>query len=177
VSLASAGALEAQQIIAHLCLEPLPVEGGLFRETYRAQELISAEALPSRYPAARSFSTAIYYLLTNEPGSFSALHRVKSDEVFHFYLGDPVELLMLHPGGGNERVVLGQDILQGQLVQFAVPHGTWQGSRLIPGGKFALLGTTVAPGFDYADYEHGNRAELVRLYPERAALIQRLTKD
>jgi uncharacterized protein len=168
---------KAQQIIAHLGLEPLPGEGGLFRETYRAKERIAHRALPSRYNSARSFSTAIYYLLTSDPGSFSSLHRVKSDETFHFYLGDPVEMLLLHPHGESERIVLGQNILRGQRVQFTVARGIWQGSRLISGGKFALLGTTVAPGFDYADYEQGERGKLLRLYPKQAQLIRRLTKS
>src|SRR5262245_48316309 len=147
----------AEALIERLKLQPHPKEGGFFRETYRAGESSTATALPARYGAARNHSTAIYYLLT--PTTFSALHRLKSDEVFHFYLGDPVRMLQLAPDGSGQTVVLGQDVLAGQQVQTMVPHGVWQGSLLEPGGKFALLGCTVAPGFDYADYEHGARAD------------------
>ena len=109
------------------------------------------------------------------PGACSRLHRLSSDEIFHFYLGDPVTMLFLHPGGGSEEIALGQDIEQGSLLQVTVPRGTWQGSFLQPGGRFALLGNTVAPGFDYADYEAGDRNALTGRYPERKELIARLT--
>jgi hypothetical protein len=96
--------------------------------------------------------------------------------VYHFYLGDPVELLLLFPDGAGRRVVLGPDILHGQQVQFVAPRGVWQGSRLLPGGRFALLGTTMAPGFDPTDYEGGRRHELLARYPDHAALIRALTR-
>jgi uncharacterized protein len=162
----------AEELIAFLKLQPHPKEGGFFRETYRAAE--SLTALPDRYGAPRSHSTAIYYLLT--PTTFSALHRLQSDEIFHFYLGDPVRMLQLQEGGGGREIVLGQDVLGGQQVQAVVPRGVWQGSILEPSGKFALLGCTVAPGFDYADYEEGHRAELTARYPKFATMIARLTQ-
>jgi hypothetical protein len=105
------------------------------------------------------------------------MHRLASDEVFHFYLGDAVEMLRLHPDGAGERVVLGQDLAEGQWVQTVVPQGVWQGSRLVEGGRFALLGCTVSPGFDYADYEAGSRAELVRGWPEWGEMIEGLTRS
>lgn len=169
-------ALTADRIVELLGLRPLPVEGGLFRQTWRAQETIPSAALPSRYGRAKPFGTGIYYLLTDGPDSFSALHRLATDEVYHFYLGDPVELLMLHPDGASERVLLGQDLLGGQRVQHVVPRDAWQGSHLVDGGRFALLGTTMAPGFDEQDCVFGTRDELVGRYPAEAALIARLTR-
>ncbi len=167
--------LFADQLIAALQLEPHPQEGGHFRETYRSQEHIRASALPTRYGSARSLGTCIYYLLT--PRTFSAMHRLASDEIFHFYLGDPVQMLQLLPDGQGKIVTVGPDIVNGQSPQVIVPRGVWQGSHLLNGGKagFALLGCTVAPGFDYADYEHGKRAELVTGYPTFADLICQLT--
>jgi predicted cupin superfamily sugar epimerase len=165
--------LTAQELIALLKLQPHPKEGGFFCETYRAADRFSAAQLPARYAGERAAGTAIYYLLT--PNTVSALHRLASDEIFHFYLGSPVRMLQLDPSGGSKEIVLGSDLLAGQQVQVLAPRGVWQGSLLEPGGDFALLGCTVAPGFDYADYEHGNRAELLRQFPQHAALIQRLT--
>jgi len=166
----------AKELIEHLGLEPLPVEGGLFHQTYCAEEKIPRSALPARYRGDKPFGTAIYYLLTSDPDSFSALHRLPTDEVYHFYLGDAVEMLLLYPQGESRRVVLGQEILRGQQVQFVVPGGVWQGSRLIPGGRFALLGTTLAPGFDQTDYVGGEREELLRRYPDQVELIRALTR-
>ncbi len=165
--------LTADQIKSILGLEPHPAEGGYFAETYRATGTIPGAALPDRYGGPRSFSTAIYYLLT--PETFSEMHRVASDEVFHFYLGDPVEMLQLRPDGSGEVVTLGSDILNGMQPQVVVPAGVWQGSRLRPGGAFALLGTTVAPGFEYEDYVSGERETLLEAYPAFADQIVALT--
>jgi hypothetical protein len=169
-------ALTAERIIELLGLEPLLEEGGLFRQTYRSADEIQAAALPPRYNASRSMATAIYYLLTDDPDSFSALHRLKTDEVYHFYLGDPVEMLLLHPEGAGERVVLGQNLAAGQRVQFMVPAGAWQGSRLVTGGSYALLGTTMAPGYEQDDFELGGREALLRDQPDQAELIRGLTR-
>lgn len=166
----------AAQLIEYLGLEPLTIEGGLFRQTYVAAESIAADALPQRYRGPRTFGGAIYYLLTSDPDSFSALHRLETDEIYHFYLGDPVEMLLLHPDARGERVVLGTDILGGQQVQFVVPRDVWQGSRVLAGGSFALMGTTMAPGFDLADWAEGKRDSLLRQYPEHAELIRALTR-
>lgn len=169
--------ITAEQLIKHLDLRPLPVEGGYFKQTYRADETLSRAALPARYRADKTFSSAIYYLLTSDPDSFSALHTLPTEEIFHFYLGDPVEMLLLYPEGRSERIVLGQDVLHGQHVQFVVPRGVWQGSRLIPGGRWALLGTTMAPGFDTGDYVGGDRDTLIRRDPNQAELIRKLTRQ
>ncbi len=165
--------MTADEVIATLGLRPHPKEGGFFRETYRSEEAIAGAALPPRYDGPRAFSTAIYYLLT--PEACSPLHRLRSDEVFHFYLGDPVVMLQLWPEGEGEVVILGPRIDQGQRVQVVVPRGVWQGCCLAEGGRFALLGTTVAPGFEYRDYEPGAREELLRQYPQFAELIYKLT--
>ena len=125
--------MTAEELIRHLKLEPHPKEGGWFRETYRSDE--SATGLASRYPGPRSVGTCIYYLLT--PTTVSALHRLKSDEIFHFYLGDPVRMLQLWPGGEARTVAIGNDLTRGQSPQVLAPRGVWQGSRLEPGGTFA----------------------------------------
>ncbi|HEX9015986.1 MAG TPA: cupin domain-containing protein [Chloroflexota bacterium] len=165
--------MDSQSIITALGLVPHP-EGGYFAETYRADELLPPEALSRGYPDARSVSTAIYYLLT--PDTFSELHSLRSDEIFHFYLGDPVEMLQLWPDGSGEVVTLGTDIAAGMRPQVVVPGSVWQGSRLVPGGSFALLGCTVAPGFDYSDYEAGKRDDLLYLFPRFEEMIKALTR-
>ncbi len=168
--------MKVEEIIAALKLAPLPVEGGLFRQTWVADESLPAAALPERYREEKPLSTLIYYLLTNDPDSFSALHLLPTDEVYHFYLGDPVELLELHPDGRAERVILGQDLLAGERVQHVVPRGVWQGSRLVDGGRFALMGTTMAPGFTPSDYLGGERDDLTERYPAEAKRIRNLTR-
>ena len=165
--------MTAEDLVRRLDLQPHPKEGGHFRETYRAAETIPASSLSTSYAGPRSHGTAIYYLLT--PGTFSALHRLRSDEIFHFYLGGPVRMLQLSPDGVGHEIVLGTNFEQGEVPQVVVPRGVWQGSLLEPGNAFALLGCTVAPGFDYADYEHGDRARLVQEYPAFQELIERLT--
>jgi predicted cupin superfamily sugar epimerase len=135
---------------------------------------IPASGLPSGYGTARAASTAIYYLLT--PDTFSAMHRLASDEIFHFYLGDPVEMLHLHPDGTHQITILGPDLEAGQRPQVVVQRHIWQGARLIPGGQYALLGTTVAPGFDYTDYETAPRPSLLTSHPAAKDLILALTR-
>ncbi len=166
----------AQQIIDALALQPHAIEGGYFRETYRSAGTISAADLPSGYrtETGRSFGTAIYYLLTAD--TFSEMHRLPTEEVFHLYLGGPVRMLQLDPDGSGREVLIGADILSGHQPQVIVPPGVWQGSRLEPGVEFALLGATMAPGFDYADYEQGRASELIERYPTHEAAIRALTR-
>jgi hypothetical protein len=166
--------LTIEEIIKLLNLKPHPTEGGYFTETYRSDEIIPKTALPKRYGNDRSLSTAIFYLLT--PETFSAMHRLQSDEIFHFYLGDPVEMVNLFSDGAGRVVILGNDLLNGMQPQVMVPKGVWQGARLVPGGKFALLGTTVTPGFEYTDFELGNRIKLISEFPQYRDLISKLTK-
>lgn len=167
--------MNAQQIIEHLRLVPHPGEGGYFRETYRSQGDLAAEVLPKHYGAARAFSTAIYYLLT--PDTFSAMHRIQSDEIFHFYLGDPVEMLHLYRDGHGEVVLHGSRLDEGMRPQVLVPAGVWQGAHLRSGGTHALMGTTVAPGFDFADFEVARREDLLKSYPDYADHIHSLTRE
>jgi uncharacterized protein len=150
-----------------LDLEFLPIEGGYFRRTYTSPSTVQLDRGP------RPQSTAIYYLL--EPGTFSEMHSIDSDEIFHFYLGDPVEMLQLYPDGHSATFTLGQDLAAGQHVQLVVPAGVWQGTRLIGDGKVALLGCTVTPGFDYADYHNAPAADLVAKWPDQAERIKLLT--
>jgi len=165
--------MKSEEIIQMLNLKPLPAEGGFFIETYRSDE--SLEMLPSRYRnERRCFSTAIYYLLT--PDTFSAMHRLPSDEIFHFYAGDLVEMLQLLPDGAGEVIKIGSDLKAGLRLQVVVPRGAWQGSRLVEGGRFALLGATVAPGFEFSDFESGVRETLIDQYPDHADLISQLTR-
>ncbi len=164
-------------LIKRYQLEELPVEGGIFFRGYLSTESIPVEHLPERYKHDHPFGTAIYYLLTDDPDSFSAMHVLPTDEVYHFYLGDPVEMLQLFPDGTSQVVVLGQDLLHGQEVQVVAPAGVWQGSHLKPGGAFALLGTTMAPGYIDEDFVLGQRAELSEAYPEKKELIRTLTRE
>ncbi|MHB9031257.1 MAG: cupin domain-containing protein [Candidatus Latescibacterota bacterium] len=166
--------MDAVQVIELLGLEPLPGEGGYYRETYRSGLSIPRRALSGRYPGDRPFGTAIYYLIT--PDSFSALHRVPGDEIFHFYYGDPVTMILLFPDGGMEALILGNNLVRGQRPQCVAPGGVWQGMRLVGGGMFALMGTTMSPGFDFADYETGDRDSLMHHYPQRRELIREFTR-
>ena len=166
--------ITAEHIISLLHLEPHPDEGGHFVETYRSQEEIPGSVLPGRYKGPRSFATAIYYLLT--PHTFSVMHRLQTDEIFHFYLGDPVEMLLLGPGESGKLLLLGTDLFGGMRPQVVVPRSVWQGARLSQGGRFALLGTTVSPGFERVDCETGQRDPLVHLYPLFREQILALTR-
>lgn len=166
--------MTADEVKQLLQLTPLELEGGFFRETYRSRWMISSEYLPEGIRGQRSIGTAIYYMVT--PESFSTLHRLPGSEIFHFYLGDPVVMLQLHPDGTAQTVTLGHDIAAGHQPQVVVRGGIWQGCQLAPGGQWALLGTTMSPGFDYADYETGVREELVAQYPETAEMIRQYTR-
>jgi hypothetical protein len=161
--------MTAEETKALLKLEPHPIEGGSFRQTYISA--CSVELPRGR----RSVGTAIYYLL--EAGTFSEMHMVASDEIFHFYLGDPVEMLQLLPDRHSAIFSLGPDLQAGQRPQILVPAGVWQGERLVEGGKVALLGCTVTPGFDFADYRSASFRELAEKWPEQAELIRKLTRS
>lgn len=160
--------MTAEEIITFLNLEAHP-EGGFYRRTYAAGAALD---LPR---GVRPTLTAIYYLL--DPGTFSEMHQIDSDEIFHFYLGDPVEMLQLYPDGGSAVFTLGPDLQAGQHVQLVVPAGVWQGTRLVEGGKVALLGCTVTPGFDFADFRTASYAELTVKWPAEAAKIRALTRS
>ncbi len=161
--------MTAEEIKVLLKLEPHPLEGGWFRRTYTSAETVQ---LPR---GSRAQGTAIYYLL--EPGTFSEMHVLDSDEIFHFYLGDPVEMLQLHPDGSSAVLTLGPDLKDRQQVQVVVPAGTWQGTRLIGDGKVALMACTVTPGFNYADYHNGKFSDLAAKWPDQAERIRALTRS
>jgi predicted cupin superfamily sugar epimerase len=172
----NADVLTPEEVIELLDLEPLPIEGGYYRRTYYAAEQLPLSALPERYDSPHRFGGAIYYLLSDDPDCFSAMHVLLTEEIYHFYLGDPVELLLLYPDGQTDRVTLGSDLLNGQQVQYVVPRGVWQGSHLLPGGRWALLGTTMAPAYEDSDCVFGERESLAAQYPSEADLIRRLTR-
>lgn len=153
-----------EALIERLGLVPLGREGGLYASTY-ASETLTADG--------QRAGTGIFYLLRGD--AFSHLHRLAGDELYHFYLGDPVEMLELFADGSGRKTTLGPAVLDGQEVQHLVPAGTWQGSRLADGSSWALLGTTMCPGYSEECYTHGDAAELAARYPAYAADIARLT--
>jgi len=165
--------LTREEILSLLAMKPHP-EGGFYRETYRANEEIPAEALPGRYQGARHHGTAIYFMLTVDSPSW--IHRVKSDEIYLFHCGDPVEILMLFPDGSGRVERLGLDLAAGMRPQIVIPRGAWQGSYIkdVAAG-YALISTTVSPGFDFRDFEMGKRSELSASHPAYADLIARLS--
>ena len=157
--------MTAKEVIDLLGLEPLEVEGGMFKQTWFSKHEMNGVPV----------TQAIYYLLTEN--SFSHLHKLTSDEVYHFYMGDPVELCSLNPDGSVQITVLGTDLEAGQRPQHVVLEGSFQGSRVKPGGKWALLGTAMCPCFSEGCYEHGNREELLKKYPDAAEYIEALTGE
>jgi predicted cupin superfamily sugar epimerase len=165
--------MTAEQIIRFFKMQPLRQEGGYYIETYRSAEQLKKEFLPPGFSGDRNLVSVILYLLTAK--TVSLLHRLKCDEMFHFYFGDPVTMLQLHPDGRSDLITLGHNVLKEQKVQALVPRGTWQGAFVQPGGKFALLGCSVAPGFDEEDFELGDRETLLAKYPDMRELILRLT--
>lgn len=155
--------MTAKEVIEILGLIPLTEEGGMVRSTYESAERYGDGPL----------GTAIYYLLSGE--GYSHLHRLDADEVYHHYLGDPVDLHYIDGSGRHTHVVLGKDLAAGQVPQAVVPKGTWQGSCLSPGGAWALLGTTMAPGYTDKMYEHADAAALKAAYPALSDVIDSLT--
>jgi len=162
-----------QNLISHYNLQPHP-EGGWYAQSYRSTEIIPAAALPDRFGGDRVFSTAIYFLL--EQGNFSAFHRIKSDECWHFYQGDPLEVFVIGTDRQLTIVTLGQDSSRGQLFQYVVPANCWFASRPAKESKFCFVGCTVAPGFDFADFELANQTNLCSEYPEYSELILELCR-
>jgi len=159
--------------IEKLQLAPHP-EGGYFRQTYRSDVFIAREALPAGFSGARAVSTAIYFLLEGE--NFSAFHRLRSDEIWHFYVGAPLVVHVIDPAGSDSRILLGDDPEAGQVLQAVVRAGCWFASHVADWKGFAVVGCTVAPGFDFADFEMGKREELVAKYSQHWELISRLTR-
>jgi predicted cupin superfamily sugar epimerase len=164
---------DARQWIEALGLRPHP-EGGYYRETYRSGETIPRAALPARFTGDRSFSTAIYFLLAGD--DFSALHRIKQDETWHFYDGAGLIIHIIDPAGNYAAVKLGRDLRAGEAPQAVAPAGHCFGATVSDPGSYGLAGCTVAPGFDFADFEMPGRAQLLALFPQHSELIERLTR-
>ena len=160
-----------QQLIQTFDLKPHP-EGGFYKETYRSTEHISQSALPDRFSGDRTYSSAIYFLL--EQGNFSAFHRIQSDECWHFYAGDTLLVHVIHPDGKLISTPLGNT--PNTVYQFVVPAGSWFASETAPGGLFSFVGCTVAPAFDFADFELANAVELSGQFPQYKELINRLCR-
>ncbi|GAA4411521.1 hypothetical protein GCM10023187_37520 [Nibrella viscosa] len=160
--------------VTRLALQPHP-EGGYFTETYRSTETIAQTALPPRFAGDRSVGTAIYFLL--ESRHYSTLHRIQADEIWHFYTGGPLEVFVIDPVGKLSVIRLGNNPDQGEVFQAVVPAGCWFGAKPAAGTEYALVGCTVAPGFDFADFELGQREILLRAYPQHRAVIEMLTED
>lgn len=154
-------------------MQPHP-EGGYFAETYRSAEVISQSTLPDRFSGARSFSTAIYFLL--ESHHVSAFHRIASDEVWHFYAGGPLEIFVISPTGELTTIRLGNHPERGEVFQAVVPAGCWFGSKPAVGVDFSLVGCTVAPGSDFADFEMAKRESLLNQFPQHKEVIDSLNR-
>lgn len=149
-------------------------EGGYYKEMYRSTELIQLSALPERFSGGRNFSTAIYFLL--EQGKFSAFHRIQSDECWHFYTGQSLHVHIIHSNGQYELIRLGNNLALGETFQAVVNAGSWFASETVTGGAFSFVGCTVAPGFDFADFEMANAASLCKQFPEKSELIKRFCR-
>jgi uncharacterized protein len=162
-----------QQLIQQFNLQPHP-EGGWYKETYKSTELLPQAALPQRFNGDRSFSTAIYFLL--EQGNFSAFHKIKSDECWHFYTGEPLDVYIINQQGALNIIELGNDINKGYVFQYVVPANCWFASRPAAESNFCFVGCTVAPGFDFEDFELADADELSKLYPQHRDIIQELCR-
>jgi predicted cupin superfamily sugar epimerase len=165
---------DARYWIEKLQLNPHP-EGGYYRETYRSEDVLAREALPSRFEGARAASTAIYFLIEGE--NFSAFHRLVSDEMWHFYAGSALLVHAVNSIGAYSSLRLGNDAEAGEVPQAVVPAGYWFASHVADWKSWALVGCTVSPGFDFADFEIGSRTKLTELYPQHRELILRLTRS
>ena len=164
----------AKDWIQHLDMLPHP-EGGYYKETYKSGELISRDGLPDRFSGSRSMGTAIYFLL--EKDNFSAFHRLKADEVWHFYDGTQLLLHQIDAEGNYRSQALGKDLNEGEVPQAIVPAGTWFAAEVLDKSSFALVGCTMAPGFDFEDFEMPSREELQRKFPQQMELIGQFTRE
>ena len=159
------------QLINEFGLQPHP-EGGWYKQIYKSKELIATNALPERFGGKRSLGTAIYFLL--EQGSFSAFHRIKSDECWHFYDGGPLLIYIIHHDGELKIVSLGKNFEKGESYQYVVPANCWFASRPAFESEYSFVGCTVSPGFEFEDMELANANELIKVYPQHTAIIKEL---
>jgi hypothetical protein len=161
------------QLIQKYNLEPHS-EGGWYKQTYKSNEEIGADALPERFGASRAFSTAIYFLL--EKGNFSAFHRIKSDECWHFYAGEPLFIYIIEQTGELKIISLGSNHEKGQSFQYVVPADCWFASCPAPGSEYCFVGCTVSPGFEFEDFELADATELSVMYPQHKSIIIELCR-
>jgi len=164
---------QVEALTKKLALEPHP-EGGFFKETYRSEGFIAEANLNGTHEGDRSYATCIYFMLTSE--AFSAFHKIRQDEIWHFYTGSPIILHMISPSGDYARIEVGNYVLYGQHPQFVVPAGYWFASEVKEKDSYSLVGCTVSPGFDFRDFELANREELTSLFPKHQELIERLSR-
>ena len=162
----------AQYLKERLDLSELPGEGGYYKETYRSDKTI---ILPSETDGERSISTSIYYLLDGT--QFSAFHRLKSDEIWHFYIGSSITLYIINKMENLSEVKLGSNIEKGELFQIQVRAESWFAATVNDISSYALIGCTVSPGFDYLDFELGDRKKLIERYPQHRSIIEKLTRS
>jgi predicted cupin superfamily sugar epimerase len=165
MELTTAGLIEQLNLVQH-------PEGGWYRETYRSNEMIPAQCLPERFDEDRSFCTAIYFLLGKN--EISALHRIKSDEIWHYHAGTALTVHLFLEQGEHRAIKIGQDLVAGETYQFVVPAGCWFGAEVTGEGDYSLVGCSVAPGFDFADFEMGSRDSLLKQFPEHTEIIRRM---
>jgi predicted cupin superfamily sugar epimerase len=165
--------INSQDFIQQYQLQPHP-EGGWYKETYRSTEAVLPNALPARFTGERNFYTAIYFLL--EAGNFSAFHKIKSDECWHFYSGQALLIYVIDPAGSLAIIRLGNDISRGEIFQYVVPANYWFASKPAPESNFCFVGCTVSPGFDFADFEMAEERSLVKTYPQHEAIIKKLCR-
>jgi predicted cupin superfamily sugar epimerase len=170
VSFANAQTMTPQQVIETLGLEPLPQEGGFYKQNYKCLKNFKING------KSRAQYTAIYYMVTHD--SFSALHKLEHDEIFHFYDGETVEMLQIFPDGHHKIIKIGNNLNSGEIPQVLVPAGVWQGTRMLKPtkDKYSLLGTTMAPGFEYDDFTMGERAQMINEFPQLRELIYKFTR-
>ncbi len=162
-----------QQLIDKYKLHPHP-EGGWYVQTYKSKGIIPSCSVPVQFPDYRSYSTAIYFLL--EKGNFSAFHRIKSDECWHFYSGDPLEIFIMNDSGNINSIILGNGLKESETFQYVVPANTWFASRPAKNSTYCFVGCTVAPGFDFADFELAAADDLIKLSPHFTSFIQQLCR-
>ena len=165
--------MTVDSLVKKLELLPHP-EGGYYKETYRSPVRLNKEALPDGFEGNRDKATAIYFLI--EKNNFSALHKIKSDETWHFYAGDALEVIEIDKEGNLKTSLIGNRIEQGEVFQYTVPANTWFGSRVKKGGNYSLVGCTVAPGFDFVDFVMADRIELIATFPAHKKIIEEMTR-
>lgn len=169
--------MDAKQIIERFRMQPNDEEGGYYADNYTSSLVLDNQCLPGFKPVkgGRPLCGAIYYLIDAQ--DFSAMHRVTGDMLYHFYDGYPVQMLLLYPDGHSEVCTFSNDLSKDGKPMKVIPGGTWLGSHMLPGGDYAFMGVSMAPGFNPADYEIGQRAELIKEYPTQKKLIEQLTRS